>query len=402
MVKGAVGDAFYALDWITARHVHEYFDVGGRPLGEGRAAAFDKIQTELQLCPYVGGRYHHGKPMNVTALRQMPPWRDLLITLAWLSQRRQVRRRTKIATYDDLAQVTASGIFLVDFLALRRRHPLRSGEIPLLISGLYKLCLGFQLAYLPERYADHSMSSRLPDSAGFYAYLEESELLIGEAEVCAGSPAMITQAYEAVIGGEEVRPEDLPRSFAKLEIDWDQFDVFTESAANIWQDLVLYVMQAPGFVPELADPRLPADLRDRLNICIQRHSVELLAEQKGLVVDIARGALLYSDGPATTWQPQAVPSANSRPSGLAAAILTWLHAVAGQEMQSFEPMVASELETRLVSYDLYEAAVLADVNRNLGALMRALGKDEAGSTLTPPVLSHICGRTLRDWDVAPS
>ena len=55
MVKGAVGDAFYALDWITARHVHEYFDVGGRPLGEGRAAAFDKIQTELQLCPYVGG-----------------------------------------------------------------------------------------------------------------------------------------------------------------------------------------------------------------------------------------------------------------------------------------------------------------------------------------------------------
>jgi hypothetical protein len=82
--------------------------------------------------------------------------------------------------------------------------------------------------------------------------------------------------------------------------------------------------------------------------------------------------------------------------------LTWLHAVAGQEMQSFEPMVASELETRLVSYDLYEAAVLADVNRNLGALMRGLGKDEAGSTLTPPVLSHICGRTLRDWDVAPS
>ena len=46
-MKGAVGDAFYALDWITARHVHEYFDVGGRPLGEGRAAAFDKIQTEL-------------------------------------------------------------------------------------------------------------------------------------------------------------------------------------------------------------------------------------------------------------------------------------------------------------------------------------------------------------------
>src|ERR1700682_4168434 len=54
MVKGAVGDAFYALDWITARHVHEYFDVGGRPLGEGRAAAFDKIQTELQLFPNGG------------------------------------------------------------------------------------------------------------------------------------------------------------------------------------------------------------------------------------------------------------------------------------------------------------------------------------------------------------
>jgi len=164
--------------------------------------------------------------------------------------------------------VTSAGVFLVDFLVLRQHQPLRSHEIPVLISGLYKVSLGFQLAYLPERFVDETTPPPLPDPAGFYAYLEEHELLIGEAEVCSGSAAMIMQAYDAIIGRHTVAPEALPPPCASLEIDWEQYDVFTHHASNLWRDLVLYVIQEPQFYPELADPRLPSDVQDRLNACL--------------------------------------------------------------------------------------------------------------------------------------
>jgi len=115
--------------------------------------------------------------------------------------------------------VTGAGVFLADFLVLRQHRPLQSGEIPLLVSGLYKVCLGLQLAYLPERFADESTPVDLPDAAGFYAYLEENELLIGDAEVCAGTPAMILQAYEGLVGRHTVALTDLPPACTSLDID---------------------------------------------------------------------------------------------------------------------------------------------------------------------------------------
>jgi hypothetical protein len=397
VLQAPAREAFQVLDWMMSRHVHEYFDASGRPLGEGRAAAFQQVETEMQLCPYGGSRYQHAKPMNVTALRQMPPWQHLLTMLSWLSQRHRFRHQTAITTYDDLAQVTSAGIFLADFLVLRRQRPLPSREIPVLISGLYKLCLGFQLAYLPERYANDPTVSHLPDPAVFYAYLEENELLIGEAEVCSGSPAMLTQAYEAITKGHTIRQEALPAPCASLEIDWEQFDIFTDSAARVWHDLVLFVLRAPGFVPQLSDVRLPPELRDQLNICLQQHGAELLAGQTGMVVDIARAVRLYSDRPAAAWRPQSVVPPPSQPSSLALAVLRWLDGVVGEEMKSFAPVVASDLEAQLASYEVYETAVLADLNRHLGALMQALGHAGAGAALTSSVLSRTCGRTPRDW-----
>jgi hypothetical protein len=130
-------DALSLLDWIMARHVHEYLDVSGRPVGEGRAAAFQHVPTEMQTCPYSGSRYHHARPMNVSALRNITPvWAQIVAMLSWLSQRYCHRYRTDIKNYDDLSLVTSAGVFLADFLVLRRHQPLRSREIPLLISGL--------------------------------------------------------------------------------------------------------------------------------------------------------------------------------------------------------------------------------------------------------------------------
>jgi len=406
MLQGPPRDAFQVLDWIMSRHVHEYLDLAGRPVGEGRTAAFQQVKTEMQPCPYAGGRYHHAKPMNVSALRQiMPAWEHIVTMLSWLSQRYRARHLTEITNYDDLSLVTSAGVFLADFVVLRRHQPLHSGEVPVLISGLYKVCLGFQLATflgsMRERFADETTPTHLPDAAGFYDYLEAQELLIGEAEVCSGSAAMIMEAYDAMTGGHAVAQEALPPDCTRLEIAWEQYDLFTDHAANVWNDLVMYVLQASQFSPELADPRLPPDVQVRLNDYLKRRGARLLAGQTGLVVDIARGAQDDFDPPAAVWPTELpgplVPSPSLQPGNLAATVLAWLIDVAGADMQSYAPVVASALETQLAPYDLYEANVLAGLNQHLSCLMHALGLGRPSAALTASALSHVCGRTLRDW-----
>jgi hypothetical protein len=400
MVQPPARDAFQVLDWITSRHVHEYLDVGGRPLGEGRAAAFQQVQTEWQSCPYAGSRHHHAKPMNVTALRQiMPVWGQIVTLLAWLGQRYRVRHQKDVTTYEDLSLVTSAGVFLADFFVLRRHQPLRSGEIPLLISGLYKACLGFQLATflgaMQERFVEQTTPAQLPDAAGFHDYLEASELLIGEAEVCSGSAAMITEAYDAMTGRHDVAPVALSPDCARLEIAWDQHDLFTEHAANTWNDLVVYVIQASAFAPELADHRLPPDVQDRLNAHLQRRMAQLQAGQKGLVVDVARGARQFCEVPATDLPAE--PSTNLQPSRLAASVLAWLSDVAEADVQAHAPVVASALQAQLAPYEDFEATVLAGLNQRVDGLVDALGLSHPRSELTTSALSQVCGRTLRDW-----
>ncbi|HLJ19427.1 MAG TPA: hypothetical protein VKU84_04480, partial [Stellaceae bacterium] len=92
------------LDWVVSRRIHEYLDEAGRPIGEGRSAAFRDIETEMQSCPYTGSRHHHAKPMNVSALRQMPPWRHVLAMLSWLSHRYRAAHQRDVRTANDLAQ----------------------------------------------------------------------------------------------------------------------------------------------------------------------------------------------------------------------------------------------------------------------------------------------------------
>ena len=404
MVQAPPRDAFSLLDWIMSRRVHEYLDVAGRPVGEGRAAAFRHVRTEMQPCPYAGSRHHHSKPMNVSALRQiMPVWEPILTMLSWLSQRYRAGQRKEVTTCDDLSLVTSAGVFLADFLVLRRHRPLRSREIPVLISGLYKVCLGFQLATflgsMRERFADEKPAP-LPDAAGFYDHLEAHELLIGAAEVCAGPAAMIMQAYDAMTVRHAVAPEDLPPDCAGLEIVWDQFDVFTHHAANLWDDLILYVLRAPQFCPVLADPQLPPEVQHRLNDLLKGRAAQLLGGQTGLVVDLARGAQEYCGGSAS-WPSEPpgpfAPSPGREPGDLAAVVLAWLDGAAGADMRTYGPAVANALRPRSAHYDLYEAAVLDGLNRHLSRLTDALGLGRPGAPLGPSALSHVCGRTLRDW-----
>lgn len=396
---------FQLLDWIMSRHVHECLDVAGRPVGEGRAAAFRHVETRMQTCPYAGGRHQHGKPMNVSALRQiLPVWEEIVTLLSWLAQLFRPSRQTEVTTCDDLALVAGAGIFLADFLVLRGYRPLRSGEIPVVISGLYKVCLGFQLATflgsMRERFAD-AKPERLPDAAGFYANLEAQDLLIGESEVCAGSPAMIMEAFEAMTNPRVLTHAALPADCTRLEIDWKRFDHFTRQAAEIWNDLVLYAIQEPQFHPQLADDRLPPDVAERLNAALKRRSTELLAKRQGLAVEIARAGQESCGISAAAWAPDPAGAVGQSPSALAGipaeAVLAWLSGVAPADVEAHGSTIARALETQLAHYGLYEASVLAKLNEHLRGVMDALGLGAPAAPLAVRALSQVCGPTLRDW-----
>ena len=82
MVDAPPRGALEVLDWIMFPRVHECLDAAGRPIGEGRAAAFQDMQTEMRTCPYGGSRHHHAKPRNASALQQMPGWQHVLTFIA--------------------------------------------------------------------------------------------------------------------------------------------------------------------------------------------------------------------------------------------------------------------------------------------------------------------------------
>jgi hypothetical protein len=254
---------------------------------------------------------------------------------------------------------------------------------------------------MEERFADNTTPLQLPNAAEFHDFLEAHELLIGEAEVCPGPPAMIMQAYDAMTGRRSVPQVALPSDCTRLEIAWDRHDVFTDHAGNLWNDLVMYLIETAEFSPEVADPRLPPDVQDRLNASLKQRASELLAGQSGLVVNLARVAWQLLDTPSAALPreplgPQFLTPI-LEPSTLATTVLTWLNGVAEADMQTHAPVVASALQRQLAPYDLYEATVLARLNQHLTCLMDALGLGRPSGALPPSALSHVCGRTLRDW-----
>ena len=388
------GDCFRVLDWIVSRRVHEFLDVGGRPVGEGRSAAFRQVRTEMRPCPYAGSRYHHANPMNATALQQLPPGSEIQTMLSWMSQRYRRSHATEIKTSNDLAQVTSSGVWLADFLTLRRQEPLGSSAIPVLISGLYKVCLGFQLAYLGDRFSDES-PTELPDAAGFLAYLENERLLIGESEVCSGSPAMITQAYAAITAASQIAEETLSPGCASLAIDWPRFDVFKEHADWVWKELVICAAAMPALVPRLADSRLPHDLQARLNTLLESRGAEILEGQSGLVIEIAR--LAQSEPRPRKAQPRDLPeTAVPEPGSLAEVVFCWLSNIAPGDTRNHPTLIAEALHAALAPYEAYEGAVLERLNQHMNAILNALGF-APGEPLTPVALSQLFGATYRDW-----
>ena len=386
-------DAFAVLDWIVSRHVHAYLDTAGRPVGEGRSSAFQEVRTEMRTCPYSGSRYQHENPMNASAIQSMPPWPQMLTMMTWLSHRHRQRYGAGVTNSNDLARITSAGIMLVDYLVLRRENPVGSHEVPLAVSGVYKVCLGYQLAYLPERFAEEDAPAELPDPEGFLAYLEEAGLLIGEAEVCSCPPALILQSYEAMTRPSESVP--VPQ-LDGLSIDWNRFDDFAEAAADMWRELVMFAIRMPGLIPQVDEAGLPDEVREKLNAVLSQRGTELLAERDGLVVAVAESVRGAGEMVQSPLRAHGVLPKDTQPGTVAAGIVEWLRSRAPVESAQYDAVVDGAVQAQLGPYEEYEQGVLTRVNASLGRVMKSLGVD-AGPPMTEGGLSQICGRTLRDW-----
>src|SRR5262249_36101871 len=95
------------------------------------------VVFEEQRCPYPGRR--RGLLMNVSALRQMSKkWNAILADVSFL--RAEYIRRNKVETFD-IGHAWRFGVqctALPAYLFRRSSRPLRSGELPARITGMFK------------------------------------------------------------------------------------------------------------------------------------------------------------------------------------------------------------------------------------------------------------------------
>jgi hypothetical protein len=141
--------------------VYDLLDQESRPLGEHRAAVGlpGSAPTLLESCPYAGGRKHHQRPMNASALHQTTQHWDEIVDA--LSSLRALTVPTESpSTLSQLWQSTTAAAVLPSFLLHRKSSneagPITLGatELPRLepfIAGMFKASLG--LKYMVEQHA---------------------------------------------------------------------------------------------------------------------------------------------------------------------------------------------------------------------------------------------------------
>lgn len=400
------------FDWLLNSRLYEYRDVDRRPMGEGRSQAYKQVQTQFKTCPYAGTRYQHTYPMNASALQSiLPEWQNTLVLLSWLGKRYRDFNQTDISTFYDLARISGCGVFLSDYLVLRQNMAIQSGEIPILLSGLYKVCLGFQqatfLAMMHDKFIPPE-EKKLPDAQGFYAWLEEHALLIGDDEVCGGSEIMISRAYECMRGLHETpqRVEDSLPQLETMQIDWNAYDLFVANTSNLWRKAILSVILMQDFGIQVNEPSLPTGLQQAINTWLKESFEQLLSRQTGLAVNIAQITLQESGRDLSEWAEvqhefmheigYVESFVQNRDSALGQRIMS---ALAGRfELGEHQMVVANSLYQQVARYEAFETAILQSFNEHLRQLQSALGyANEDEKNLKAADLSEVYGATLQDW-----
>ncbi len=187
------------IDSLLDFEAAHLLDADGRPCGEQASPHYDSLHTELLACPYEDVR--RGGAMNASALRQVAAvWPSVLGNAAALAG----PEASVFAAFRAAVAGTAAPV------AWRRRHPDR--PVPRVLSALFKTCLGFSqvlcvLLMTEDGVADSPLAA-LGDARQFLAYLDGQRWLLGQVQVCAGSPAMISAMFDALCG--RARPIPAP------------------------------------------------------------------------------------------------------------------------------------------------------------------------------------------------
>jgi hypothetical protein len=180
-------------------------DVEGRPIGEGSAPdeCLASIRTEWRVCPYTGSRHHHTRQMNLTALRQVTStWQQILAGTRWLKREYMVRLERESFDAVDLWRMTKFATTLPAYLRSRPDQPVADGELPVVVSAMYKVLAGVFQTVQHRRLLSLATgdSTSQPISADELAcHAETHGLFIGRTGVCAGPPHLIAKILNTVI-----------------------------------------------------------------------------------------------------------------------------------------------------------------------------------------------------------
>lgn len=188
--------------------IGNYRDEEGRPLSENKAPESLKqgIPMEFQECPYSGKRFKHPKPMNVSALQQMiRRWPDIVGAFGFLRERYVSREKAGAVTVLDFWKTALAASLTPSYLIFRGEQPFADGNIPAFVAGLYKASLGLYdtaqqmviRGILTGEYNEHTAIT--PDAV--LAFADDTEIIIGQKEVCAGPPNLIKGAAKAIMDG---------------------------------------------------------------------------------------------------------------------------------------------------------------------------------------------------------
>lgn len=207
--------------------LNDMLDDEGRPVSERRADAMVRAGVEMDMrhCPYAGVR--HGKWMNASALVQITHHYNSV-----MDEVAAFRRTLAEPGWDDVLAI------VLDQLARPAIHLLqtgsRDGPVPACSAVGHKLAAGFfgVMRTLHERRA---LGADIPVTVdAFLQLVDETNALVGPAEVCAGSAPMIRNASRTLIEGEardgaDLTPErmEIARCLAlqvQLGIFWRHYD----------------------------------------------------------------------------------------------------------------------------------------------------------------------------------
>lgn len=171
----------------------DWLDTDGRPLAEVSSALYPADTVEV-ACPYSGARA--GKPMSLTALEQVRAHRSAgLATLASL-----------VGPAPCVADVLAalSAVLVAPLFGAR--------PVPAATAALYKTSLGFHQVLVSLLLDSPGLAATpardLPGPDALLTVLESGRWLVGQRQVCGGSPADIALYWEVLCGrrGHEGAP----------------------------------------------------------------------------------------------------------------------------------------------------------------------------------------------------